>query len=97
MISDTDHCPVSVIHVKPKLGEGTGQESGPLYASWQGARAQSGLLRRPLSISMTPLTPWIRACQCLRSVSMTHQKIVAIMETFKMFDENLLQIGTKKW
>ena len=52
MISDTDHCPVSVIHVKPKLGEGTGQESGPLYASWQGARAQSGLLRRPLSISM---------------------------------------------
>ena len=22
-----------------KLGEGTGQESGPLYASWQSARA----------------------------------------------------------
>ena len=40
------------------------QESGPLYTSWQSARAQSGLLRRPLSISlggggwvMTPLTP----------------------------------------
>ena len=42
---------MSVI-VKSKLGEGTGQESGPLYASWQSARAQSGLLRRPLSISL---------------------------------------------
>ena len=45
-----------------KLGEGTGQESGPLYASRQSARAQSGLLRRPLSISIrrmghNPLTP----------------------------------------
>ena len=38
-------------------GRALGKCLEPLYASWQSARAQIGLLRRPLSISLGVMTP----------------------------------------